>query len=89
MGKLKMLGQRIGQRRDATRALSRVRTRGAAIAAPCPRLKIEALAEIQADDNVCSKSAKSQGFGDRVPIQEMIFFHPENLLTKGGESPSG
>jgi len=49
-------GQRIRQRRDATGALIQGPESGAATAALCQQ-------------SFWSKSGKSQGFGDRVPIQ--------------------
>ena len=81
-----MLGQRIGQRRDATRALSRVQTYGAVIAAPFPKPEPQRNSEL--NNNVCPKGAKSQGFGDGVSIEGNDFLSLENLLTKGGESSS-
>jgi hypothetical protein len=45
---LERFGRRIGQRRDATRALTRVRTRGVALLLPrVPNPKSESLAVVQ------------------------------------------
>jgi len=86
---LEILAQRIGRRRDATRALTQVRTRGVALPLPRalnadPRLGVQTVFQ-----RYCLlESDKSQGLGDRVPIEEMIFFRIENILTNGGESAS-
>ncbi len=77
---LEMLAQRIGRRRDATRALARVAdTRGAALM-PTPRPNFPPMS--------APKALNPRGLGTESPFEEMLFFRTEYLLTKGGESSS-
>jgi hypothetical protein len=57
--KLEMLEQRIGQRRDATRALTPVPTRWGSFGCPTT-------------PTVGHKAVNPQGYGDRVPISKEL-----------------
>ena len=75
----------IGQRRDAPRALTRVRTRGVARAAtPCCRV----VSGLGRKDHVRLRALNPRGLGTEFPLKKMIFFRTKKSLTKGGESPS-
>jgi len=71
-----MLEQRIGQRRDATRALPQVPTGGAQ-------------SSLLPHQSHCRpERGKSQGYGDSVPIfkKDALPTLKKKLLTNGGES---
>src|SRR5205809_7609660 len=73
--KLEMLGQRIGQRRDATRALTQVPTGWGSFGCPT-------------NHTVGQKAVNPRGMGTASPFQKSSFLIQKKTLTKGGESPS-
>ncbi len=86
---LEMLEQRIGQRRDATRALTRVRTRGVALLLPRaqPIRQSPNLGGFKTN-TVCHKALNPRGLGTESPSKELRIKTNKNVLTKGGESSS-
>src|ERR1035441_6622930 len=68
--KMKMLEQRIGQRRDATRALAQVPTGWG-----CPTTH-----------TVGQKAVNPRGMGTASPFQKSSLPNSKKMLTKGGES---
>ena len=72
-----MLEQRIGQRRDATRALPQVPTGWGTVIALLPH-----------QSHCRPQRGKSQGYGDSVPIfkKDALPTLKKKLLTNGGES---
>src|ERR1017187_7574116 len=74
--KMKMLEQRIGQRRDATRALTQVPTGWGSFGCPTTH-------------TVGQKAVNPRGMGTASPFQESSFPNSKNsskkTLTKGGE----
>src|ERR1019366_4802186 len=77
--KLEILGQRIGQRRDATRALTQVPTGWGQF-------------RLSHQPYCWPERGKSQGYGDSVPISKRSLPNSKKsskkTLTKGGESSS-
>ena len=69
---MKMLEQRIGQRRDATRALAQVPTGWG-----CPTTH-----------TVGQKAVNPRGMGTASPFQKSSLPNSKKMLTKGGESGS-
>ena len=67
---MKMLEQRIGQRRDATRALAQVPTGWG-----CPTTH-----------TVGQKAVNPRGMGTASPFQKSSLPNSKKMLTKGGES---
>src|SRR5213083_132761 len=71
--KLEMLGQRIGQRRDATRALTQVPTGWGSFGCPT-------------NHTVGQKAVNPRGMGTASPFQKSFLPNSKKTLTKGGES---